>query len=48
MPKPETREEILERIRLGEDSAFEMKSVQFAGERVTGPRRDALAEVGSW
>jgi ATP-dependent DNA helicase RecG len=44
MPKPETREEILERIRLGEDSSFEMKSVQFAGERVSGLRRDGLAD----
>jgi len=34
--KPETRDEIVERIRLGEDSSFEMKPIQFAGERVSG------------
>jgi ATP-dependent DNA helicase RecG len=44
VPKPETREEILDRIRLGEDSSFEMKSLLFAGERVVGPRRDGFAD----
>jgi ATP-dependent DNA helicase RecG len=44
MPFPETREEILERIRLGEDSFFEIKSVHFAGAKVSGPRRDAFAD----
>jgi len=44
MPLPETRDEILERIRLGEDSSFEMKAVHFAGSKVTGPRRDGFAD----
>lgn len=48
MPKPETREAILDGIRLGEDSSFEMESMQFAGERGSGPRRNGLAEVASW
>ncbi len=44
MPQPETREEILERIRLGEDSSFELKAVQFSGDRVSGPRRDGFSD----
>jgi ATP-dependent DNA helicase RecG len=37
-------EELLQRIRLGEDTALEIKTVQFRGEHVSGPRRDDLAD----
>ena len=36
--------ELLEKIRLGEDSFLEPKEVRFTGQRVTGPREDALAD----
>ena len=36
-------EEILRRLRLGEDSAWEFKQVEFSGERLTSPRRDDWA-----
>ena len=35
---------MLDRIRLGEDSALELKEVRFACERVVAPSRDALAD----
>jgi predicted HTH transcriptional regulator len=35
---------LLERIRLGEDSFFELKEVRFAGDRVAAPHRDSLAD----
>ncbi len=34
-----TDEEILRRLRLGEDSAWEFKQVEFSGDRPTSPRR---------
>ncbi|HRC84589.1 MAG TPA: ATP-binding protein [Thermoanaerobaculia bacterium] len=37
-------EEFLRRIRLGEDSSLELKRVVLAGEKVTSPRRDDLAD----
>jgi len=37
-------EELLAKIRLGEDSSFEMKAIVFKGTRVSGPRRDDLAD----
>lgn len=37
-------EELLEKIRLGEDSLLELKEVRFAGERVSAPHRDGLAD----
>lgn len=37
-------EELLRRIRLGEDSVLELKEVVFAGERIRGPGRDQLAD----
>lgn len=37
-------QQLLDRIRLGEDSALELKEVRFAGERVVAPSRDALAD----
>ena len=36
--------ELLDKIRLGEDSFLEMKEVRFAGKRVSAPRQDALAD----
>lgn len=35
---------LLERIRLGEDGAFELKEVRFKGEQVQAPSRDSLAD----
>ncbi len=40
----DTREELLAKIRLGEDTTFEMKAVVFAGNQVRGPGRDELAD----
>lgn len=37
-------EDLLERIRLGEDNALELTAVHWAGDRIRGPRRDALAD----
>ena len=39
-----TREELLEKIRLGEGSFLELKEVRFAGGKIRGPRRDDLAD----
>ncbi|MFZ4535581.1 ATP-binding protein [Propionivibrio sp.] len=39
-----TRSELLEKIRLGEDSYLELKEVKFAGGKVRGPSQDALAD----
>ncbi|MBS2132358.1 putative DNA binding domain-containing protein (plasmid) [Burkholderia thailandensis] len=36
--------DLLEKIRLGEDSFLELKEVRFAGDRVTAPHRDSLAD----
>ncbi len=36
--------ELLDKIRLGEDSFLELKEVRFAGERVSAPGRDGLAD----
>jgi ATP-dependent DNA helicase RecG len=40
----DTKDELLERIRLGEDSVFEMKAVHFRGNKIAGPGRDELAD----
>ncbi len=37
-------EELLRKIRLGEDTSLEFKAVSFSGERVSDPRRDDLAD----
>lgn len=39
-----SRSELLEKIRLGEDSFLELKEVRFAGGKVRGPTQDALAD----
>lgn len=41
-------EELLRKIRLGEDNSIELKAVTFRGDRVDGPPRNALAdEIGA-
>lgn len=40
----DTKLELLEKIRLVEDSYLELKEVRFAGDRVTGPIRESLAD----
>lgn len=40
----DTPEQLLEKIRLGEDSFLELKTVVFAGGKVKGPKRDELAD----
>ncbi len=37
-------EELLQRIRLGEDTSLELKTVRLRGDRVAEPRRDDLAD----
>ncbi len=37
-------EELLQKIRLGEDTSLELKAVRFRGGWVSGPRRDELAD----
>jgi predicted HTH transcriptional regulator len=39
-----TRSELLEKIRLGEDSFLELKEVKFAGGKVRGPTQGGLAD----
>lgn len=39
-----TNEEVLRRLRLGEDSAWEFKQVEFSGDRPASPRRDDWAD----
>jgi predicted HTH transcriptional regulator len=36
--------DLIDKIRLGEDSFLELKEVRFAGERVSAPHRDSLAD----
>ncbi len=40
----DSREELLQKIRLGEDTSLELKAVQFRGNRVSEPRREDLAD----
>jgi ATP-dependent DNA helicase RecG len=40
----DTPAELLEKIRLGEDSYLDLKEVRFAGERIVGPRRDPFSD----
>ncbi|MFO7907010.1 MAG: putative DNA binding domain-containing protein [Pirellulaceae bacterium] len=37
-------EKLLEKIRLGEDTSLELKTIRFRGDRVSEPRRDDLAD----
>ena len=36
--------ELLEKIRLGEDSFLELKEVRLSGNKITAPHRDSLAD----
>jgi predicted HTH transcriptional regulator len=40
----DSREELLEKIKLGEDTPLELKVIRFKGDRVFEPRRDDLAD----
>ncbi|NNN05219.1 MAG: transcriptional regulator [Elusimicrobia bacterium] len=40
----DSKEELLEKIALGEDSLVELKSVRFVGSKIKGPERDDLAD----
>lgn len=40
----DSQEELLAKIRLGEDSILELKTVSFRGAKVAGPKRDDLAD----
>lgn len=40
----DTKAELLEKIRLGEDTLLELKAVRFAGDKIRGPARDDLAD----
>lgn len=40
----ESTKDLLDKIRLGEDSFLELKEVRFAGARVSAPHRDSLAD----
>jgi len=41
----DAKDELLQKIALGEDSLLELKAVTFRGRRVDGPRREDLADV---
>lgn len=40
----DNQNELLDKIRLGEDSSLELKEVRFSGNRMTAPHRDGLAD----
>lgn len=40
----DSEQELLEKIRLGEDTLLELKAVRMAGDKVRGPARDDLAD----
>lgn len=40
----DSADELLRKIRLGEDTSLELKTVAFRGDRVSGPERDDLAD----
>lgn len=42
MLEPST--ELLKQIALGEDSVLELKTVEFSGDRITGPHRNSMAD----
>jgi ATP-dependent DNA helicase RecG len=39
-----SRTELIEKIRLGEDSFLELKEVRFAGSKIRGPGQNELAD----
>lgn len=40
----ENMEDLLKQIVLGEDSVLELKTVEFSGDRITGPHRNGMAD----
>lgn len=40
----DSQEELLQKIKLGEDTSIEFKTVRFRGDRVSEPKRDDLAD----
>jgi ATP-dependent DNA helicase RecG len=40
----DTTDELLRKIHLGEDSVLELKAVHFKGNKISGPKRDDLAD----
>jgi hypothetical protein len=40
----DSTDELLRKIRLGEDSVLELKAVRFRGKKIAGPERDDLAD----
>lgn len=40
----DTTEELLTKIRLGEDSVLELKVIQFRGDKISGPSRSEIAD----
>ena len=40
----DSTKELIDKIRLGESTFLEVKEVRFSGDRVSGPRRDSLAD----
>ena len=40
----DSTKELLKKVRFGEDTSFEVKTVRFKGDKVAGPRRDDLAD----
>ena len=36
--------DLIKQIKLGEDSALELKNVEFSNNKITGPHRDSLAD----
>ncbi len=40
----ETTDELLKQIRLGKDSALELKCLDYKGSWISGPHRDGMAD----
>jgi len=40
----DTNEDLIDQIKLGEDSALELKQLEYKGERIVGPHRDSMAD----
>ena len=40
----DSTEELLQKIRLGEDTPLELKAVRFRGDKIAGPSRDDLSD----
>ena len=39
----ENTADIIKQIALGEDSVLELKTIEFSGEKITGPHRNSMA-----